>query len=371
MPLMSMLNKPFAILMLVLPLLALGCKDATRKPVPPPDPLPNRNFPNTDVCPHTEAPLVGGRNYVYCGSFQIAWNEFTDKFGNQKQDLFDADLPIVQALNNRLLTKSDIASDSLFTFTDRLTTDAEVTFRKQFHAKFPSATLPVLPWGSGILFAYAYLEKQLHFRDVFDRMKPAPFPASANNQVQWFGIDPDISQRSRSGFPRYQVNILNYSGPDEFVVELVTDSWNDQLLLAAIPRPNTLIDAITSVDQLRSSIRTKLRRLSIPIVSLGIERQYYELTRDKNTPIDSSAQAPLSGWQTIRFRLDEAGSTLKSEAALPAAAAVNVPPKEVDLVFDQPFLLILRQRESKIPYFALWIENAEILEVATHLPKTN
>ena len=34
------------------------------------------------------------------------------------------------------------------------------------------------------------------------------------------------------------------------------------------------------------------------------------------------------------------------------------------LAFDRPFLLYLKERESDVPYFAMWIENEEVLEPA-------
>ena len=34
------------------------------------------------------------------------------------------------------------------------------------------------------------------------------------------------------------------------------------------------------------------------------------------------------------------------------------------IVFDKPFLLYLKERESDTPYFAVWIETAEVLEKA-------
>jgi hypothetical protein len=34
---------------------------------------------------------------------------------------------------------------------------------------------------------------------------------------------------------------------------------------------------------------------------------------------------------------------------------------ERNLVFDKPFLILLKRREAKRPYFALWVGNAELL----------
>jgi len=31
------------------------------------------------------------------------------------------------------------------------------------------------------------------------------------------------------------------------------------------------------------------------------------------------------------------------------------------MIFDKPFLVVLRREGAKAPYFALWVDNAELL----------
>ena len=31
------------------------------------------------------------------------------------------------------------------------------------------------------------------------------------------------------------------------------------------------------------------------------------------------------------------------------------------MIFDKPFLIILERANAKMPYFALWVDNAELL----------
>jgi hypothetical protein len=59
--------------------------------------------------------------------------------------------------------------------------------------------------------------------------------------------------------------------------------------------------------------------------------------------------------QQTRFRLDERGAVLKSEAV---AAAARV---DADLIFDKPFLVMIQRTDAREPYFALWVANAELL----------
>ncbi len=61
--------------------------------------------------------------------------------------------------------------------------------------------------------------------------------------------------------------------------------------------------------------------------------------------------------QTILFRLDEKGGSLKSEAVGQFWGACV---RSFD--FDRPFLLMLLKRGASKPYFALWVGNSELLE---------
>ena len=58
--------------------------------------------------------------------------------------------------------------------------------------------------------------------------------------------------------------------------------------------------------------------------------------------------------QTVRFRLDERGAVLKSEAIVWGGIGEQ-------LIFDKPFLILLERRDARNPYFALWVGNAELL----------
>ena len=53
-------------------------------------------------------------------------------------------------------------------------------------------------------------------------------------------------------------------------------------------------------------------------------------------------------------------SSAEIEALL--GASNEPPPKPRHFVFDRPFLVWLKQRDGDAPYFALWVENAELME---------
>jgi hypothetical protein len=60
--------------------------------------------------------------------------------------------------------------------------------------------------------------------------------------------------------------------------------------------------------------------------------------------------------QDIMFKLNEKGAMVKSTSNMIAAAI----PKQ--LIFNRPFLIYLKKKNGKWPYFAMWVDNAELME---------
>jgi hypothetical protein len=98
----------------------------------------------------------------------------------------------------------------------------------------------------------------------------------------------------------------------------------------------------------------------IPILNFDLWQEYDDLC---NKPITTAG--PLHGMpivlamQSIRFRLDEHGAILKSEAVKAVKSAEPKAPRK--FIFDKPFLILLQRRDASQPYFALWVDNPELL----------
>jgi serine protease inhibitor len=66
--------------------------------------------------------------------------------------------------------------------------------------------------------------------------------------------------------------------------------------------------------------------------------------------------------KNTRFEMNEKGVELRSEAHMAFGCGMEAPPvRQHRMVFDKPFLLLMERAEAKIPYFALWVDNAELL----------
>jgi hypothetical protein len=152
--------------------------------------------------------------------------------------------------------------------------------------------------------------------------------------------------------------------------------------LARMRTPNTRFVRENEFRQLRSSFErvpeadrpalaeetTRLMRSSrrmlwgeefaVPVIAINATRRFAGLEgrvigRKSDLAFVSRAE------QVVRFRLDETGTRLRSEAVAEGLFGGG-PPRS--LVFDEPFLLLLIRNDKPWPYLAVWVGSAEVLE---------
>lgn len=316
------------------------------------------NMTHTEVIPHLQQAIQPGQNLLWCSTLQLAWNELYDLAGGPIT--MEEEAPLVALLNQRTATKSEIDPESyaaLAGIVGQLDLTELETQAKHFDAQAVIAELQSLPAGS--LTAYSYLFKQLPFEWAFTRFKTPLLFGEA--QVAAFGVQQYMPGRDEDDRIAQQVSILDYQGDSDFIVQLQTQSAQDRLILAKVkPAPTleaTLHAVLKRVQTAAPEALQKLESLTIPVIDFDRQKAYPELCNRKIT----SGSAEVKGrqfslvTQRIRFKLDETGAQLESKTRFLAAK----PPRR--LTFDAPFLVVLVRQEADTPYFALWVDNAEIL----------
>jgi hypothetical protein len=98
--------------------------------------------------------------------------------------------------------------------------------------------------------------------------------------------------------------------------------------------------------------------VSVPDTVFRIAHHFAEL--EGRTPANAKLEnLPLvAALQVVQFRLTRSGAELRSEAAKRYLSA-SVPQ---DYIFDGPFLIYMKKRGADRPYFAMWVDNAELLQ---------
>ncbi|MHC4110242.1 MAG: hypothetical protein ACYSUY_04155 [Planctomycetota bacterium] len=320
----------------------------------------------TYITPHLEHKIKKGKNVLWCTTFQIAWNELCKLNGEPIQM---ANAPeMVSILNKQSVTRTDLDEASYIAMAgikgDGIIARIETALEEKFHGQAsPNVVLPILQQiPAGFWITYCYLFKHLSFRRDFDRL-----PQGLNfsrDKVQCFGFDSKWKQHTFGLVS--QVSVRDYINPDDFIIELITQSRTDRLILAKINPETTLSQTIEAVQKrLTNGKRAPIvfqSSLMVPVLNFDLLRNFTELY-DK--PIRSNnpniAGTPfVLALQQIRFRLDEKGAVLKSEAG--GAGGTGPPkPRPLNLIFNKPFLIMIKRTDAEMPYFVLWVDNTELL----------
>lgn len=111
--------------------------------------------------------------------------------------------------------------------------------------------------------------------------------------------------------------------------------------------------------------------LAVPLANFDVTREYSELYSAPGQPprkllVSNPDLAKdlevLSAVQNIRFQMDEKGVRLRSEShlSLGCSAEMQMEPQHI-MIFNKPFLILMQRVDAKTPYFALWVDNPELL----------
>src|SRR5262249_11987561 len=149
-------------------------------------------------------------------------------------------------------------------------------------------------------------------------------------------------------------------------LDLSRESNPSQLIMAKMKRGRSLAEMLAAIGR---KIEHRDRRwkpsleetdiLLIPNIHFQIEHHFTELEgRNKVflSPRDLRGLFLRSAVQIVHFQLDRNGASVSSAARI--AVGGGRPP----FAFDEPFLLYMQKRGTQQPFFAMWVDNAELLQ---------
>ncbi len=318
-----------------------------------------KDLNNTEVFATIDNAITKGTNLIWCATMQMAWDKLCNFIG--EDILFDSSNFVAEALNKRHVTPNDLDDNTYVAIAgaDGINTRREID--EALQAKFDGAASPeILPEPLNDLIAYSYLFVNLPFEWTFERHK-TPF-VFQGKKVKSFGINEGQLGHLTEIKTIRQILVYDAQGEDDFIVELKTRKTKHHLILAKVPAESTLERTIASVQQrILSTKPGKLganKSLIVPMLNFKILRDFHELT-GKPLVVQNkqyNGRQLILVQQLIRFKLNERGAILKSEAV--DAFCFDEKP---NLIFDKPFLIMLQYEGAKNPYFAVWVDNAEIL----------
>lgn len=284
------------------------------------------------------------QNIIYAASFLFAWDEIKQVVGNdlnidkaQYEDLYEMSL---SSSHFNSLTKSEYTSN-----------------------------VQIL---EEVINASAYFKKTLDFEKEFESFNNT---LSFNNEsVKSFGLWGDDYDRS------FMVKLLHYKNDDDFIVKLLPKDTEHEIILYKTESPNKLclcwlrneakvkIDTgIKDKENIMRAWRYRFEdedKLEIPKIRFNIETNYSEF-EDATLNASGTNYLITTAYQRTAFVLNEKGAIVESEAELDVTSALP-PDEEIPepkkLIFDKPFLILLKRADSKNPYFMMWVANTELME---------
>lgn len=333
----------------------------------------------TVISPTLETPIAGGTNVIWCGTMQLAWNELRALVGEEIR--MGSQDPAVDRLNRATFAKADVDPDTCVVAAARADDRALRGLRSQVARTFKGAFTPELipdpaslPQNAFVLYAALFVN--LPFEHAFNRLEQSFL--FGGEKVAALGTKGHFGDPRQESKVRAQVSLCDFRGADDFVVALRTKRTSHQLILAKVPASETLKATVRAVlarvpAQTRSG-PSAYKDLIVPIADYDLTRAYPEFVgRPLTVKNPLFTGMPIgAAMQSIRFKLDERGALLKSEAICATAGKEAAQKEPPDLIFDKPFLVLLKIAKSAEPYFAMWVDNAEILvPFRTQAPAAN
>jgi len=334
-----------------------------------------KQFPQTVVSPHDEAPIRPGKNVLWCSTFQLVWNEACRYAGGGIH--MEREPAVVPILNKKNASQDDVDRASCLVLSGLVEQGIIGKIREELARKFEGQASPdllnsiELSRPDGYL-AYAYLFRALPFRYPLKRQdEPLTFGTA---KVASFGLR-NVTGRVDEMTRAEQIKVLDYKNGDDFIVALQPEDKNERIVLAKIAPADTLPKTVAAArsriaasdpgsgpDRWKREWQREFHigeSLVVPLLDFELWKQYDELCgKTITTPGPLHGMPIVAALQAIRFRLDEHGAILKSEATMVKGMAESEPRQ---LIFDKPFLILLERRDARRPYFALWVDNTELL----------
>lgn len=322
-------------------LLLLSCKEDRKFPE-----VKNLSeYKNTEFIPTLEHKISNDKNSVYCATLLFAWDEI------RKQ--IDSPLTIPEAYADlQLLNKSTSFEDVL----------------KSNEYEVEGAVY------GDIITARAEFNKSLPFELKLQSFKNKLI--FEGQKVSSFGVN---------GYDNYEqlkiVNIIYYKNDNNFIIKLLPKDKEHEIILFKTDQSfNSIAEMTTEIEKLTEIGKTEIKNekinwkyffyneedvVVIPKFNFNIETNYSTLEGNKFSSDKQEFQIEQA-WQRTAFILDESGAEIESEAEIEVAVEEMEEeyeiPKPKKMIFDKPFLILLKRTDAKNPYFGLWVANTELMK---------
>lgn len=295
-------------------------------------------------------------NSIWIGSFQIGWNELLNKIGGEVK-FEEGSSKLAEELNKKVFTKDMISSDSYYVKVEKTTPKLKGIIINDINKKFKIQDLSILnkmnfqTTGESYTI-YSMLSKEFEFINPFDKLGEAKF-SDYQKSVEYFGINNASDKRLDSN-----VEVLFYNNKDDFSVKLNTKG-NDEVILYKTKNVKSFNDFYQEILDKSSKYNgekffSENDELKIPYINVETAINYDELCGRfiKGT----NGMYIANALQNVKFNLNEKGGNLTSEAGI-TSEYLSENEKTRYFYFNDNFVLLMKEKDKSMPYFALKIDD--------------
>lgn len=280
-------------------------------------------------------------NNLWVGTLDLAWKDLEEKLGKGKIELEDENLQIVNELNSSNFTKEMLDSNDYEIKVERTTTNGYKID--------------------------ATLNKELNFLEIFDNFSNDYNWTFSNSEeyIKYFGINNASSEEMNKNIEVLFYNEIGNGSllSNDFAIKLQTKEKDEIILYRTNDKK--------SFDEYYKDIQEKSKKytgnkkfgeddeLRVPYVRVNGMISYSDLYGKEIKNSDGLYIYDVI--QNVNFSLNEKGCNLSSKATM--VTEYNSGGENAKYCyFQDKFIIFMKETNSDNPYFALKIDNTDILE---------
>lgn len=335
---------------------------------------------------------------VWAPTFQLCWNEFIKHVGTPTIQYVEENPPLADELNKQKFTKEDLNEKDYYISVGKATVNHKKQIEKAIWNKFQekSDILDKIEFQNvpddktSNFFIYSMLIKKFKFIAPFDVQNPRYFNNDNSQKYKFFGID--YNSRNENLREIYSnLDYLFYASEEDFAVKIYDKNRQEEVILYLTESNDSFDDLYNEVlekckhkneytEKRINELKGKNEKyadahvsikdtLSIPFMTIDKTLNFNKELANKIIKGKNFETNPKDIYvinktiQTIKFKMDNEGVKLKSEAGImgregASARIINLYNK---YIFNRPFVIFLKEADKEKPYFAARIKDGEYL----------
>lgn len=300
-------------------------------------------------------------NKVWCGTFNLVWNDFMNDVVKGNVEFRDGESELANELNKQSFKVDQLSENSYFKIHGQaMGEDLKNKIQNGIKQKFneDSNLIDRIDWNdSNGYVLYAMLKKEFNFLEPFSTAMGSMTFNNSEPRIKCFGVD-----SSNNPIASKNVEVLFYNSEDDFAIKLKTKEGEEVILYKTTGENKSFEENYKEIkkQQINYSGKNTFEEndiLRIPFIKVNDEINYDELCGRK---IKNSNYYIKQALQTIDFELNNVGGSVKSEAVIDATQKAWTETSR-KMIFDSDFILYLKEENKEQPYFALKVDNTDIL----------